>query len=199
MFVFENPTDETVARVIATQADVPFSYHGVGATADEPTIPSGYLVDRYRVRLGSGAATWECARAAIRAWKMFDLKWLRLVSPKTPIEPGQMVAVVPDHFGFHSINVSRIVYAFDEETGEGKRFGFAYGTLPAHVETGEERFEVSWNATDDAVWYRILAFSRPAHPLAVLGFPVARIFQKRFGADSTAAMAEASGFSPEAF
>lgn len=192
MFVFENPTDETVARVIATQADVPFSYHGVGATDDEPTIPSGYLVDRYRVRLGSGAATWERAKAAIRAWKMFDLKWLRVIRPDTPIEPGRMVAVVPDHFGFHSINVSRIVYAFDEETADGKRFGFAYGTLSAHAETGEERFEVSWNPADDGVWYRILAFSRPAHPLALLGFPVARILQKRFGADSMAAMARAT-------
>lgn len=192
MFVFENPTDETVARIIAAQADTAYSYNGVGTTADPARIPPGYLVDRYRVRLGSGAATWERARAAIRAWKMFDLNWLRLVSPDTPIEPGQMVAVVPDHFGFHSINVSRVVYAFDEETAAEKRFGFAYGTLPAHVETGEERFEVSWDTTDDAVWYRILAFSRPAHPLAILGFPVARLFQKRFGADSTAAMARAT-------
>jgi uncharacterized protein (UPF0548 family) len=192
MFVFENPTDETVTRVIAAQADADYSYDGVGTTADPTRIPPGYLVDRYRVRLGSGDATWERAKAAIRAWKMFDFNWLRLISPDTPIEPGRMVAVVPDHFGFHSINVSRIVYAFDEETAEGRRFGFAYGTLPAHVETGEERFEVFRDAADDAVWYRILAFSRPAHPLALLGFPVARIFQKRFGADSTAAMARAT-------
>lgn len=192
MFVFGNPTDETIARIFAEQADAPFSYRGVGATDDEPTIPSGYLVDRYRVRLGSGATTWERARAAIRAWKMFDLKWLRVIRPDTPIEPGRMVAVVPDHFGFHSINVSRIVYAFDEETADGKRFGFAYGTLSAHAETGEERFEVSWDATDDGVWYRILAFSRPAHPFALLGFPVARMLQRRFGADSQAAMVRAT-------
>ncbi len=56
MFVFENPTDETVTRVIAAQADADYSYDGVGTTADPTKIPPGYLVDRYRVRLGSGDA-----------------------------------------------------------------------------------------------------------------------------------------------
>ncbi len=191
MFVFEKPTDEAIERFLDAQTDAPFSYHGIGTTADEPAIPPGYLIDRYRVRLGSGEATYQRARAAVRAWKMFDIPWLRLHRDDTPIEPGRTVAIVPEHFGFYSLNASRIVYTFDEETAAGQRFGFAYGTLAAHAETGEERFEVSWDAADDSVWYRILAFSRPAHPLAVLGFPVARLFQKRFGADSQSAMVRA--------
>ena len=43
-----------------------------------------------------------------------------------------------------------------------KRFGFAYGTLREHAESGEERFTVEWSRDDDRVWYDILAFFAPA-------------------------------------
>jgi uncharacterized protein (UPF0548 family) len=71
------------------------------------------------------------------------------------------------------------------------RFGFAYGTLPHHVERGEERFCVEWRHADDSVWYDILAFSRPHHPLLIPGYPVARIVQRRFARDSKRAMLRA--------
>jgi uncharacterized protein (UPF0548 family) len=70
-------------------------------------------------------------------------------------------------------------------------FGFAYGTLPGHVERGEERFLVEWDQGDDAVWYDILAFSRPNHLLTRLGYPVVRRLQKRFGRDSAATVLKA--------
>ena len=38
------------------------------------------------------------------------------------------------------------------------RFGFAYGTLPGHGGSGEERFLIERDR-DDGVWYDILAFS----------------------------------------
>ena len=75
----------------------------------------------------------------------------------------------------------------DEKQTQNARFGFAYGTLPDHVERGEERFTIEWQA-DDSVWYDIYAFSRPKHPLARLGFPVTRMLQKRFARDSLAVM-----------
>ena len=37
-----------------------------------------------------------------------------------------------------------------------RKFGFAYGTLPDHAATGEERFLIEWNQDDDSVWYDIL-------------------------------------------
>jgi uncharacterized protein (UPF0548 family) len=62
---------------------------------------------------------------------------------------------------------------------EHNRFGFAYGTLPHHVESGEELFQVR---IDDKkqVWYEIQAFSRPRHWMARLAFPVARYYQLKF-------------------
>ncbi|HEV3306332.1 MAG TPA: DUF1990 family protein [Candidatus Sulfotelmatobacter sp.] len=74
-----------------------------------------------------------------------------------------------------------------------KRFGFAYGTLGEHAESGEERFTVEWSRDDDSVWYDILAFSRPRQMLARLGYPLSRLLQKRFAEDSKAAVAKAAG------
>ena len=51
-------------------------------------------------------------------------------------------------------------------------------------QAGEERFAVEWNSSDDAVWYEVLAFSRPAHILAALSYPLVRHLQKRFAQES---------------
>ena len=66
----------------------------------------------------------------------------------------------------------RVVYVVDGQ----REKGFAYGTLPGHPESGEERFAVLWRE-DDVVEIRIRAFSRPATWWARLGGPVARRVQ----------------------
>jgi uncharacterized protein (UPF0548 family) len=59
---------------------------------------------------------------------------------------------------------------------------------------------VEWHEEDDAVWYNIVAFSRPQQLLTRLGYPLVRRLQKRFARDSAAAMLRAaqvkSDFSP---
>jgi uncharacterized protein (UPF0548 family) len=97
------------------------------------------------------------------------------------------VAVLAHALGVWWLNAARIVYVVDE-TRDIHRFGFAYGTLKPHVEKGEERFLVEWNRSDDRVVYDLRAFSRPRHPLAVLGYPAARWLQRRFARDSMRAM-----------
>jgi uncharacterized protein (UPF0548 family) len=109
------------------------------------------------------------------------------MAPETPIQSGQVVAVIARLLGLWWLNACRIVYVVDEQ-GPVQRSGFAYGTLPEHAESGEERFTVEWHEADDAVWYDILAFSRPHQLLARLGYPFARRLQKRFARDSAAAM-----------
>jgi uncharacterized protein (UPF0548 family) len=118
-----------------------------------------------------------------------NMRWLRLDRTSAPIQVGTDVAVSVHHFGFYSLNACRIVYVVDEEDPL-KRFGFAYGTLAEHAESGEERFTVEWNR-DDTIWYDILAFSRPQQMLARLGYPLSRLLQKKFAEDSKAAMLEA--------
>lgn len=115
-----------------------------------------------------------------------NLRW-----PSAPIQIGTDVAVSVHHFGFYSLNACRIVYVIDEE-GPVKRFGFAYGTLAEHAESGEERFTIEWNRDDDKVWYDILAFSRPRRTLAKLGYPLSRLLQRRFAEGSKTSMVEAA-------
>ncbi len=184
-FVFTEPTSAQLDEFLAEQAALPLTYPEQGATRNDWSAwPPGYTVDQTCVSLGQGRDVFERAVGAMRRWMMFAMPWLRLYPADTPLEVGRVVAVIPWHFGFWSLNACRIVYTVTEE----RRFGFGYGTLPAHVESGEERFLIAWDAATDEVNYTIVAFSRPAHPLAQLAYPVTRLFQKRFAADSRRAM-----------
>ena len=175
-------------KFIAAQQTLPFSYSEVGAT--QTGAPAGYTVDHNRIKLGQGEDTYQHALDALRSWKHFDLGWVTIVPRNTPIEIGRVVAVQAQTFGFWSLSACRIVYVIDE-LKPMKKFGFAYGTLPNHVECGEERFTVEWQE-DDSVWYDIYAFSHPQHPLVKLGSPIARRLQKRFARESLARMIRAS-------
>jgi len=189
LFSVQTPSSDTIREFIERQRLSFFSYPEVGASASE--LPTHYNLDRNRILLGSGQSTWHRAVAAIRGWEMFNMPWIRLFWPNTPIQVGTDVAVLVHHFGFCSLNAARIVYVVDEE-GPIARFGFAYGTLTEHAERGEERFIVEWNRSNDQVCYSILAFSVPNHPLAKLGYPLSRMLQKRFGEGSKAAMLRAT-------
>jgi uncharacterized protein (UPF0548 family) len=178
------PSDEDVRGFLREVEGTPFSYAEVGATRDL-IRPAGFLnYDHNRVELGRGAATWERAKNAIRTWKMFDLALTQIFWTNTALIVGKNIGVVAHHLGFHSLNATRIVYVIDEP----RRFGFAYGTLQQHAESGEERFLVEWDEATDVVTYDLYAFSRPRAVLARLGAPYARSLQKKFVVLSKKAM-----------
>lgn len=185
MFLIREPGERVVADFIAGQHNQPFSYSEVGTTNTTP--PSRYNVDHNRLQLGQGAATYERAVEALKNWRHFDLGWVTIVPGGVAIKAGATVAVKARAFGTWSLNACRVVYVIDEE----RRFGFAYGTLPDHVERGEERFLIEW-LPDDSVWYDILAFSEPRHPLVKASSPLARMLQKRFARESLARVKSAT-------
>ncbi len=59
MFFLRQPSEETIRRFISSQRELPFSYAEVGATAGE--LPEGYIVDRNRIKLGTGKEAYERA------------------------------------------------------------------------------------------------------------------------------------------
>jgi uncharacterized protein (UPF0548 family) len=186
VFLLRRPSADFVRAFIAIQSRLPFSYADVGATATQP--PAGYRIDHNRIRLGAGGKTYQRAVAALKSWTQFGIGWVRIVPAETVLEKGAVVAVEAKAFGLWSLNAARVVYMLNDQRDAKARFGFAYGTLPDHVEEGEERFTVEWHI-DDSVWYDIRAFSRPQHRLAKVGFPLVRMLQKRFARDSMAVMA----------
>jgi uncharacterized protein (UPF0548 family) len=192
VFQLTRPSAAQVNAFVAAQHGATFSYPEVGATRNG-AAPAGYNVDHNRVRLGTGAETFRRATAAVRAWRMSSLGWMSIQPANAPVTPGETVAAVVRHHGFWSLNACRVVYLLDDEEDGLRRTGFAYGTLPAHAEIGEERFSVEWHLADDSVWYDLYAFSRPGHLLARLGSPLARRLQRRFARDSKQAMLDAAG------
>jgi uncharacterized protein (UPF0548 family) len=185
---FTPPNEEAVGSFLRRQAASAFSYREVGATTGDG--PAGYNLDHNRVRLGEGAAVFDAACAALRSWTMFPAPWTRISPADAPIVVGTVVAMQARAVGLWWLNACRIVYVVDEREPV-RRFGFAYGTLPAHVEQGEERFSVEWLA-DDSVWYDLRAFSRPRHWAVKLAKPLARRLQRRFVRDSQRAMLAAA-------
>lgn len=188
MFLMNKPDEVFIRQFLEEQKDAPYSYAEVGAS--RTSAPDGYNVDHNRIFLGEGRPIFEQAIEALKNWKMFEMSWIELCWPDAPIEVGAVVGVLARHLGFWSLNACRIVYVLDEK-GEVERYGFAYGTLPAHGERGEERFSVEYNQRDEKVWYDLYAFSKPKHVLAKAGYPVSRSLQKRFAGESKRAMLKA--------
>jgi uncharacterized protein (UPF0548 family) len=188
MMSLRKPSVETIDRFLTKQEGSGFSYSAVGSTATSP--PAGYDVDQLRIELGKGATVFDAARAALQRWEQFHLGWIELWPPSTPLEPGRSVAILGKAMGFWWLNACRIVYIVNE-AGPFTKFGFAYGTLPEHLERGEERFHVEWDRETDRVSYEIFAFSRPNKFMSRIGYPLVRRGQRRFGRDSAASMLRA--------
>ncbi len=191
MILLKRPSDARIESFLSAQQALPFSYTEVGASRDGS--PPGYPVNRFRLQLGAGAEIYARAVDALRGWKMYALDWTTVCPAEAPQDAGMTIGVLAHHFGTWSLNATRIIYRI-EERGSVERYGFAFGTLPGHVEQGEERFTIERRHEDeDAVWYELFAFARPKHILAWLGYPLARLIQRRFAEDSGEAMRAATG------
>jgi uncharacterized protein (UPF0548 family) len=161
VILLRKPSEARIERFLDDQRSLPFSYPEVGASRDG--APPGYPVNQLRGRLGVGPEAFARAVEALRSWKMYEMGWTKLCWPDAPITGGTVVGVLGRHFGLWSLNACRIVYVIEEEAAASllRRYGFAFGTLPGHVERGEERFTVEWHRADDSVSYEVFAFARP--------------------------------------
>ena len=181
MWSFTCPTPEHLERLIASQATLGVTYPQVGVSATG-TLP-GYNVDDNRVLLGRGPEVFAAACEALRQWRQFPAPWTRIWPSAAPIAVGQTVAIVARAFGLWWSNTCRIVYVVDEPG----RFGLAYGTLPQHVEQGEEQFLIERH-DDDSVWYHVRAVSQARYWMVRVAYPLTRRLQRRFARDSLASM-----------
>jgi uncharacterized protein (UPF0548 family) len=189
VFLATRPSARLVDRFLAESRTLPFSYRPTGLSQG---TPAGYNVDEMIVPIGRGLADFDRAKAALAAWRHFDIGWLQAVSSSAVPEPGTVVAVIIRHFGFWSLNGARVVYVVGDQKS-ATRFGFAYGTLVNHAEAGEELFEVFVDPSSEAVMYRIRAASRPRSLLTYIGYPLVRVLQAACRRDSGAAMKLALG------
>jgi uncharacterized protein (UPF0548 family) len=186
MFSILRPSPRDIARFLAASRDLPLSYQPVGLAL---AATASFDADETIVALGSGPAIYKRAKQALGGWTQFDLGWVELYPRHASIEVGSVVAVLIRHLGFWSLNGCRVVYAIGNDVVT--EFGYAYGTLSNHGESGEEVFKVTMNHESGEVSYVIRAASRPRAALARLGYPLARHLQARFRRDSALVMQQA--------
>jgi uncharacterized protein (UPF0548 family) len=186
MFFSHRPSPQDVERFLSESRDVPLSYAPIGLAREGR---DRFNLDEQVTIVGSGEAAFARATAALIEWRHFDLSWVELFPRRAPIAPGTVVAVMVRHLGFWSLNGCRVVYQIG--VSGDRDFGFAYGTLMNHAESGEEIFQVSFRPDTGDVSYTVRAVSRPRAMLATLGYPMVRALQARFRRDSADAVRRA--------
>lgn len=187
MFLARRPSADDIRRFLDRSRDLPLSYPAIGILDQTPR--HGRFDEALAV-LGRGSDDFDRTRAALATWKHFDIGWVDVFPRDASCDPGTTVAVLIRHLGFWSLNGARVVYGVDE-TRRRSAFGFAYGTLTNHAESGEELFEVFMDEQTSDVMYRIRAVSWPQSVVARVGTPIVRRLQARFRRDSAAAMTRA--------
>jgi uncharacterized protein (UPF0548 family) len=156
---------------LAALTDAPFTYAHVGGTAST-AMPEGYRHAERSVVIGSGSAAFERAAAAVFDWRAQRGAGLGVRSSGPPTVPGTVVVLTAGLPWLGYDIPCRVVWA--STTGDER--GFAYGTLPGHPESGEERFVVRLTPDGDVV-YEIRVFFRLASPAARLAGPVSLVLQ----------------------
>jgi uncharacterized protein (UPF0548 family) len=160
------------AADLAALADAPFTYPDVGGTASK-RLPDGYRHAQRSAVIGSGRAAFERAAAAIFDWRAQRGAGLCVRSSGPATVPGTVVVLTAGLPRLGYDIPCRVVWA--RATGDER--GFAYGTLPGHPESGEERFVVRLTPDGDVV-YEIRVFFRLASPAARLTGPVSLALQR---------------------
>jgi uncharacterized protein (UPF0548 family) len=188
MFMARRPSLDTIDRFLRDSEALPLSYAPIGIASDARACRH---LDEATVAVGHGEADFARARAALMAWRQFDIGWVETFPRLAPVAVGTVVAVLIRHLGFWSLNGCRVLYDI-KSSDDIRRCGFGYGTLTNHAEKGEELFEVFLDPRTDEVIYRIRAMSWPRATLARVGQPIVRVLQARFRRDSAAAMRRAT-------
>ncbi len=181
---FSKPSPSALARFLEQEATANYSYSPLHGTASSTPV-EGYDNDTHREVVGHGLEDFQKAKTALKSWAHFPSSWTAILPADTPIVSGQALTMYFGLFGFWWRNGCRIVYVVDEP----RRFAFAYGTLPSHIERGEEVFGVEIDESE-RVWYTIKAFSKPKSWYVRLGYPMARMLQEKFRQDSASAVAQ---------
>lgn len=151
-------------------ADKQLTYQEVGATAADQ-LPPGYGHMSASAQIGTGRDRFEQAADAVMHWGMQRGAGLRVTASSEGVAVSTLVivkimGVLPAP--------CRVVYVIDEPDVRG----FAYGTLPGHPESGEERFAVRFDPNTSAVYAEVSAFSRPATWWSKLGGPFVAVAQR---------------------
>lgn len=179
IYHLRRPTEQWLQDLVGQESSHELTYHDHGATLGSPPERlhggAAHHLSRRR-RAGAGVDDMRLGRDAIRSWAGHRAMGMALEPPLPPLTEGATMAfaVKPLPLPLWVSGACRVVAVVDED----RRFGFVYGTLPHHPESGEEAFLVHHHP-DDTVEFEIAAFSRSNDPLVRFAGPVGRWMQHR--------------------
>ena len=162
----------------ATGSEPDLQYPDVGGTREGRT-PEGFDRLARSTVVGRGREVFDRVADALLRWDVHRGAGLTVEADGPVAEGSHVRLMLPGPLRSLPVTIEcEVVYVIDEP-GRGRR-GFAYGTLPGHVEEGEARFLVETDpARDDApVTLSVEAFSRPGRPWVASVAPLARLGQE---------------------
>lgn len=184
MLRLRRPSEPWLRDLAERERHQPFTYEGVGATATG-RAPAGYRQQHWSVDLGAGDEAFERAVAGLQQWLPQRGSGLAVGVVGT-VEPDAPIALAAPTPAGWVVATCRVVYV----EAEPDRYAWAYGSLPIHPESGEERFAVV--RRDDRVRFDVDVFSRARSPLAKLLPPLTDLLQRRAAERYLQAMSRAS-------
>jgi uncharacterized protein (UPF0548 family) len=149
------------------------TYKPIGIASSNCNL-TGYRRDRAELSLGAGTAIFNIAFDSLVNWRAHTGAGFTIFPASIPVREGDTV-VLHRSFPFGYLTLCcRVLYMIDEVD----RRGFAYGTLPMHLERGEQVFIIERDA-NGANRFVIESLSRPAHSITRVLYPITRLIQKR--------------------
>jgi uncharacterized protein (UPF0548 family) len=173
------PRDAELAAVLAGVAARAVTYSPIGMSRPGANA-SGFHLEEHRAELALDFAT---ARERLATFATHALPYLFVYPRDARVVVRRDVVVCARVGAVWSINPCRVVLV--EDTPD--RFAYAYGTLPGHVESGEEWFSVE--KVGSRVVAETRAYARMADVFARLLTPIARRVQRRVKVDYLRALA----------
>lgn len=148
--------------------------------------------------IGHGAADRDRAVANLLSGRAHQAAGAKLsrddreIGENDPLTPGDVVTVTPGR-GVMRLLASPCLVLTAGHRNDGSHLTeideMIYGSLPGHVECGEERFAVTLE-NDGTVTATVSAFSRPGRLVTRVGGPVARMTQRRMAVSYIRGMAQ---------
>lgn len=149
------------------------TYPQIGASAQEP-LPEGYRQVRRRAHVGNGTEVFRAVASGMQGMRVHRHAGLAVRSHFDAPSVGARFSSGLRLCGVRLWAPCEFVWIADTPDC----YGYGFGTVTGHPESGEEAMEVAID-NRERVEFTIRAFSRHSAWYARLGAPVARLLQDR--------------------
>ena len=164
---------DEIARLLEQAQGEDPTYDHVGSTLHPERWPQRAPYQRTST-LGHGDEDFAQAGERLRGWAPQRNLNAPVHPADAPIEVGTTLLVELRKGPLTVVVPNRIVEVVDDP---GRRFGFAYGTLPGHAERGEESFVIELGDAGE-VTGTVTVDAAPSLAAAKLAMPVVAVIQR---------------------